>query len=178
MIDSKSSSAIAQFGTPMQIAFVPENFDDALQGWAALGVGPFFVRAVPVDEVRYRGQPADIQFEVAIGYWGEMQIELIRQTNDAASIYNAGPKGAGDAVHHIGILVDDIDRALERCVAAGLEVLQEVTTGTTRAVYVDLCMGTDILLELIQLGESGRAGFAMMREAARNWDGSDPVRAR
>jgi methylmalonyl-CoA/ethylmalonyl-CoA epimerase len=34
------------------------------------------------------------------------------------------------------------------------------------------------VMEYLQIGDAGRAGFAMMRDAHRGWDGNDPIRGR
>jgi len=87
----------------MQNAFVVTDLDAALDHWTrVMGVGPFFVfERVEFAEIWYRGQSAlDIDLSVAIGYWGDLQIELIRQRNDVPSIYTdfpgrqAGGRGA------------------------------------------------------------------------------------
>lgn len=82
------TSPIARIGEVMQLAFVPADFDAALAHWLKVGAGPFFaLDHVKLDEVRYRGQPAEIDFSMVLGYWGDLQIELIRQHNAAPSIY-------------------------------------------------------------------------------------------
>ncbi|NRD90237.1 hypothetical protein C8024_13350 [Sphingopyxis sp. BSNA05] len=40
-----------------------------------------------MENVKYRGEPSDIQFSMAIGYWGDVQVELIRPNNDAPSMF-------------------------------------------------------------------------------------------
>ena len=76
-------SAIAQLGDVMQLAFVPADFEAALDHWIKVGAGPFFAMDhVKLEDVRYRGAPADIDFSMVIGYWGDLQVELIRQHNE------------------------------------------------------------------------------------------------
>ena len=62
-----------------------EDYDAALEYWTTkMGAGPFFhTEGVQVENVKFRGEPSDIQFSMAIGYWGEIQVELIRPDNDA-----------------------------------------------------------------------------------------------
>ena len=85
-----SRASVANIGEIMQLAFVPADFDAALQHWIGLGAGPFFaLDHVRLEDVTYLGKPAEIDFSMVIGYWGDLQIELIRQHNDAPSIYKA-----------------------------------------------------------------------------------------
>ena len=78
----------------MQIAFVPEDFDAAITYWTeVMGVGPFFlIENIQLPDSRYLGEPNHCNFSIALAYWGDVQIELIRQENDAPSIYR-GAKG-------------------------------------------------------------------------------------
>lgn len=67
-------------GDIVQIAYLPSDFDAAVKYWTeTMGVGPFFVlQNVHLGEMKYLGEPTDAVFSIAIGYWGDIQIELIR----------------------------------------------------------------------------------------------------
>jgi hypothetical protein len=106
-------SSISAIGKPMQIAFVPEDFDAALRHWTeALGVGPFFVMEdIVLEDGRFLGEPSNCRFTIALAQWGDVQIELIRQDNDAPSIYRGDYRPAGGAMHHVCLLTDDIAAA-------------------------------------------------------------------
>jgi methylmalonyl-CoA/ethylmalonyl-CoA epimerase len=172
------SPLVAQLGEIMQLAFVPRDFDSALGFWTkTMGVGPFFLREhVALDDLRYRGEPTDPDFDVAIAYWGEIQVELIRQHNDAPSIYRGSPEAEREGLHHVCLVVDDLDHARAVCREAGAAVIQEGRLPGGAVIYVDPGDGSPTLVEIIQLPPAGVQGFAYMREQARNWDGADPVR--
>ena len=71
---------IAQLGGIMQLAYVPADPDAALAHWLKIGAGPFFaLDHVQLEDVRYRGRPAEIDFSMVLGYWGDLQVEIIRQ---------------------------------------------------------------------------------------------------
>jgi hypothetical protein len=72
---------IAALGDIMQLAFVPEDFDAAVAHWTqTMGVGPFFIiEGIHLDGMKYRGQPTEAVFDLALAYWGDLQIELIRR---------------------------------------------------------------------------------------------------
>lgn len=174
-----STPLIASLGTVMQIAYVPADFDAALAFWTrTMGVGPFFaLDHVKLEDVTYRGAPADIDFSMVIGYWGDIQIELIRQHNDAPSIYKAWRDEGREGVHHVCILIDDMDLAREVCAQAGAVVVQQgKVAGGGEVIYVDTGGGPGTMVEILKTGAGGREFFGMMREAARGWDGTDPVR--
>jgi methylmalonyl-CoA/ethylmalonyl-CoA epimerase len=174
-----SAALIASLGTVMQIAYVPADFDAALAFWTkTMGVGPFFaLDHVKLEDVTYRGAPADIDFSMVIGYWGDIQIELIRQHNDAPSIYKAWRDEGCEGVHHVCILVDDMDLARDVCAQAGAVVVQQgKVAGGGEVIYVDTGGGPGTMVEILKTGAGGREFFGMMRDAARGWDGTDPVR--
>jgi catechol 2,3-dioxygenase-like lactoylglutathione lyase family enzyme len=172
-------ATIADLGAVMQLAYVPADFDAAVDYWTkVMGAGPFFaLEHVKLEDVKYHGQPSDIDFSMALGYWGDLQIELIRQHNDAPSIYKAWRDQSQEGLHHVCILVDDMALARAVCAEAGAEVVQEAhVPGGGEVIYADAGGGPGTLVEILKPGPGSRAFFAMMREAARGWDGSDPLR--
>jgi catechol 2,3-dioxygenase-like lactoylglutathione lyase family enzyme len=172
-------SLIATLGTVMQMAYVPKDFDAALRHWTqTMGVGPFFsLEHISLPNCRYEGRPSDIDFSIAIAYWGDIQIELVRQHNDAPSIYKRWRDEGREGLHHVCIVVDDMAHARAVCAAAGARVAQEgEVAGGGEVIYVDAGGGPGGLIELIQLPRSTLDGFAAMREVCRHWDGRDPVR--
>lgn len=169
---------IKALGDIVQIAYLPEDFDATLKYWTeTIGVGPFFLlQNVQLGEMKYRGAPTDAIFSIAIGYWGDIQIELIRAENDAPSIY-CGEYAVRDRVHHVCIFVDSMVDARRACAEAGAEILVEGKVGDSgEVIYVDAGGGPGHVIELLQPMAGSEGLFAMMRDAARDWDGTDPLR--
>lgn len=168
---------LANLGPILQLAFVPSDFDAAIAYWTqTMGVGPFFLfENIALDDMRYRGTPTDARFTVAIAYWNDMQIELVRGDNDAPAHYN-GEYGVKDQLHHMLVFVDDFAEAMRRVEEVGGEVIVSGGFGGGEVAYVDPGAGPGGLIEIMRPGEGAGDLFAMIREAARTWDGSDPVR--
>jgi methylmalonyl-CoA/ethylmalonyl-CoA epimerase len=167
---------ISAIGPVMQIAFVPADFDAAIRHWTRMmGVGPFFlIENIALENMRYLGQPSDCVFTIALAYWGDMQIELIRQENDVPSIY-LGCEGG--AQHHTCVLTDDIEAARSITEAAGATILVEAKVGDDGAVlYVDTSGGSGSIVEILKPASGSDALFAMIKNASVGWDGNDPVR--
>lgn len=176
-----SMTTLATLGPVMQLSYCAADYDAALAHWLRLGAGPFFeIPHVKLDNVRFRGSPSDIDFSMALGYFGDIQIELIRQHNDAPSMYTEWRAAGHQGLQHMCVLIDDIADARARVAAAGGTVLQEgdLPGGGGAVIYVDTGGGPGTVMEYLQIGEAGRAGFAMMHAAHRGWDGSDPIRGR
>lgn len=170
--------SFASLGPIMQIAYVPEDFEGALRYWTeSVGAGPFFMLDhVKLDDVKYCGKASAPDFSMALGYWGDMQIELIQQHNDAPSIYKTWRDAGRDGVHHVCIVVDDMQAARAASARANAEIVQEGTIPGGGVIYVDPGKHAGMLVELVKLPAEALQGFAYMREQARNWDGRDPVR--
>lgn len=167
---------ISAIGPVMQIAFVPADFDAAIAHWTGtMGVGPFFlIENIALEGMRYLGKPSDCIFSIALAYWGEIQIELIRQENDAPSIYR---RCEGGGLHHICVLTDDIETARGIAEAAGASILVEAKVGEDGAVlYVDTGGGPGTIVEILQPASGSDALFAMIKEASIGWDGNDRLR--
>jgi methylmalonyl-CoA/ethylmalonyl-CoA epimerase len=171
--------SIKDIGPVMQIAFVPTDFDAALKHWTeVMGVGPFYlIQNIELGDMRYMGEPTDCKFSLALAYWGDMQIELIRPENDAPGIYRGQYGVSGDVLHHTCILTSDLVQARKTAEAAGAKVLVEGTVGDDGGViYVDTGGGAGSIVEILQPAAGSESMFAMIKAASVGWDGSDPVR--
>jgi methylmalonyl-CoA/ethylmalonyl-CoA epimerase len=167
---------ISTIGPVMQIAFVPADFGAAIRYWTeTMGVGPFFlIENIALEGMCYLGEPSDCVFTIALAYWGDMQVELIRQENDAPSIYRGCE---GGALHHTCVLTDDIEAARRIAKAAGATILVEAKVGDDSAVlYVDTGGGPGSIVEILQPASGSETLFAVIKDASVNWDGRNPVR--
>lgn len=173
---------IASLGTVFQIAFVPADFDAAVRFWTqTVGAGPFYLMEhIKADSCKYRGVPTSFDFSAAIGYWGDLQIELIQQHDATPSIYTSWLEAGQEGLHHVCMEVEDMDETRRVCAAAGATVMQEAQFGggSSELIYVDTHGGPGTMVEFWKSSEAGRAFFASVRNAARGWDGSRPLRRR
>ena len=168
----------ADLGPIMQLAYVPTDFGKAIEHWTGtMGAGPFFLlENVALNNLRVMGEPSAAVFSLALGYWGDMQIELIRPEDHEPSIYR-GKYAADGALHHVCLLVDDIAVARAVSTAHGARILVEGdVAGGGSVIYADPGGGPGSVIEMLQPAAGTEDLFAMFREAARGWDGSEPVR--
>jgi methylmalonyl-CoA/ethylmalonyl-CoA epimerase len=169
---------LAELGPIMQLAWLPSDFDAAIRHWTeTMGVGPFFLMEnIKLGNLRYRGQPTDAVFSLALSYWGGLQIELIRPENAAPSIYS-GEYAVHRGIHHVCLLVDDIAEAYEACADHGAEVVLEGDVGETgRVIYADPGTGPGHLIEVLEPQAGTLDVFKSIQQAAANWDGREPLR--
>ncbi len=169
----------ARFGPVMQLGFVVRDLDAAMNHWVdKVGIGPFFVlEHVQFAEAYYRGARADVDMSVALAQWGEVQVELIHQFNDAPSIYSSFPARAQGGLQHVGVMTNSVTDDLERLRGAGIEPVQWGSTANgIRFAYVATDHHPGGMIELIEHGPAIDGFFRMVREAAQDWDGTRAVR--
>lgn len=170
------------FGTPMQLGFVVPDLEAAVRHWTALGVGPFFLlEHIAFAECQYRGRPAQIDLSVAVGQWGAVQVELIRQHDTTPSIYTSFDGSRSGGLQHVGVMTDSVAGHLARLARRGIEPVQSGSTANgIRFAYVN----TDELagghpggmIELIEKGPAIDGFFRLVRESSIGWDGREPLR--
>ncbi len=168
------------FGTIRQNGYVVRDIDEALRHWTeVLGVGPFYYfEKAPIDAFEYRGEPSDIEVSIALGNSGPLQIELIQQRNDAPSMYRDFLAAGHEGLQHVATWTDDFDRDLERLLGLGYRIGHRGQSGgpTGRFVYFETEAHPGSVIELSEVsGPKGRF-FEHIAAAARDWDGSEPVR--
>jgi hypothetical protein len=177
MIDLVKTQTLADLGEIMQIAFVPQDFDGMIQHWLDKGAGPFFVlQNNQAEWTAAYGVEQDIVLDIALGNWGGMQIEIIRQKSGGLSIYSEWFDASKEGVHHTCVMVDDLAKARRLAQDKGFEVVHEGRHFGPEWIYIDTKGGDGTLLEILCM-PGGTAGLAeMTRAAAQGWDGSDPIR--
>ena len=169
-----TAQSIAKMGELMQIAFVPQDFDATIAHWVKMGAGPFFVlRGNQAEWHQAYGKECRPTLDIALGQWGEMQIEVIRQTSPEKTVYSDWFNAKKEGVHHTCIVVEDIDALKQQCEAEGMPIVIEGRSGANRWLYADTGGGQGTYLEAIQCDPGLND---MLKAAHRDWDGSDPIR--
>jgi Glyoxalase/Bleomycin resistance protein/Dioxygenase superfamily len=143
----------------------------------ATGAGPFFaIEHIVFDEVTYRGQPAVYDHSSAFGAWGEILVEL-------TVVHDAQPAGLrraltapGAGTGHVAWLVSSLREETERLRGLGLEPFHSGRTGPASAVWFDGGERFGHPVEVLEDREQLRRFYALVRAAARGWDGSEPLR--
>ena len=166
-------------GPVMQNAFVVPDLERAIGHWTqVMGVGPFFLfERIAFAEYLFRGravQPMDLT--IAIAYWGDLQIELIRQLDDSPSVYTEFQAAHGSGLHHMGVMSQALDAELAELARRGVRPVQQGSLPGMRFAYIATDHHPGGMIELIEASRGAQALFERMREAARSWDGRDPVR--
>jgi hypothetical protein len=110
-----------------------------------------------------------------------MQIELIQQHNDAPSAYTEFLAAGREGAQHAAVWFSDRD-AYTRCRAqllhSGLTLVHEDgARSPARFAYFETQMPGGLMVEIAEaLIPSVRAIFDSVAQAAKQWDGSNPIR--
>jgi len=144
---------------------------------ATLGAGPFFaIEHVPFDAVTFEGEPAAYDHSSAFGVWGPLLMEI-------TVVHDAQPAGLAEAfvapgggIGHVAWLAADLEAETARLTALGCEPFHTGRSGPVSAVWFH---GGPLLahpIEVLQRVDPILGFYAMLRESAQGWDGTDPLR--
>lgn len=167
------------FGPVRQLGYVVADLEKAMRHWTeSLGIGPFFhFPNVPMRRVEYLGKPSNVEASFALANDGDMQIELIQQLNDAPSLYRDKLAKFGEVLHHTSAWTTEMDKILPRIFAAGHKILQSGWIGNNRYIYFDTAGGyPSATMEIYDVSDGAERLNNKVREAARDWDGANPIR--
>ncbi|MGH7822918.1 MAG: VOC family protein, partial [Candidatus Binatia bacterium] len=162
------------------------DLERALRYWTGtLGVGPFFVmRDLVPERYRYRGNPSPPpRITLALGNSGDLQVELIQQHDDRPSAYRDFLAAGREGFQHVSAWTTRVeyDETMRRALAAGVAVAHEgaIPGSGIRFAYfaTDAALPGGLIYEIADVMEPET--FVIVRtiaDAAKGWDGRDPVR--
>lgn len=176
-----------ELGQIRQIAYIVEDLDSAMKTWQQQrGVQAFVVarNAQPLSNASYRGQAKHrVTIDVAFGYLGDLQIELIELKGDTPSMYKEALDRHQKDLQHYGVTVEDFDRSYEYALNNGFEsIVDSGVKGLARMSYVEAVdfqqtvfaeqdrefmytpEGHGIVLEIIEWNAMTRPYFERIRE--------------
>jgi Glyoxalase/Bleomycin resistance protein/Dioxygenase superfamily len=166
-------------GPIMHNGYVVRDIAAAMQHWIEVwGVGPwFYIEHLPLTDFQYNGQPSPVELSIALAHSGLLLVELIQQRNDAPSMYRDFLNAGHEGFQHVGYGTQRFEADLSRALGAGYQIGQSGRVGQ-RWPFVYLLpeapMGT--VVELLDMSLGGQRILARIAEAARTWDGKDPIR--
>ena len=170
-----------------QVCYATRDIEATARSLAALeGVGPFFVAEFSLHDLVYRGKRVEYgPIQVAFGYSGDLQYELIEPLQGDGGFFEELLDGRREAFHHTyQSTCEDYDAVIARYAANGESVAYCGVAGEdVRFAFIDATarLGHFIeLLETARMQDDGSAAilraYDRMREAAQGWDGDRPIR--
>lgn len=168
------------FGDIRQAGYVTRDLRRSLDFMVEkVGIGPWFVaERVAFKECAYRGQPTELELSIALANSGSLQIELIEQIGNTPSIYTEwlARFPEDEVLQHYSSWPTDYDAVCERAKALGHVAIQEGRTARGPFVYFEHAANPAFIYEVTEYTTARRRVFEQIAEAARDWDGADPVR--
>ena len=168
------------FGEINQAGYVVTDIEAAMDYWSrVLGVGPwFYMNRVPVSNFYYRGAPSPIEVSVALANSGPLQVELIQQRNDAPSMYRDFLLAGRTGLQHVAYWTNEFDVDVARQSTLGFNIAMSGEVGARgRYVYYDTEFHPGTVIEISEVNGAKGQAFRQIREASKDWDGAEPVRA-
>ncbi len=164
-------------GSIRQIGYVVTDLDRALAGFVELGVGPWFVMRGLPQRVLYRGEPCEITLSLALANSGDMQFEVIQQQDDTPSIFTEFLSSGREGFHQFAYWTEDFGATMQAVAESGWPVVWSGGEDIgTRFAYVEPPGCPAAIVEIMELTEATSGMATFVRDAAANWDGSDPIR--
>jgi hypothetical protein len=169
-----------KLGAPHHVAYIVDDIQETVSRLVdQLGAGPFFhIERVPLENVQSRDEPAEFVHNSAFGYCGDGAIELIQTIDlspERVAKQFAAPR---PRVHHLGYVVspEEVDAVRSSLDERGVpEYLRSEFGGAVTTVHdASSSLGHD--LEIHADNEGLRGFFGMVKTAAEDWDGSEPLR--
>jgi len=165
-------------GAICQNGYVVRDIHAAMAHWSStLSVGPFFFfEQAPLEKFCYKGEPSACRCSIALANSGDLQVELIQQLNDEPSMYRDFLASGNEGLQHLAFWTEDMDNDLEHMQKLGYRVGQSGQVGDDgRFVYYDTGGPAGTTIELSEISGAKGEFFDYVRQAALDWDGSDPV---
>lgn len=168
------------FGVIRQNGYVVRDIQGAMRHWTrVLGVGPFFhMPHVAVTSFEHRGVARTPDISIALANSGDLQIELIEQHDDTPTMYREFLAAGREGLQHVSSWVAEFHPTVEALVAAGHRVVQRgsMQNGMIHFAYFDTELHPGTVFEVSNLAGELAWIPEMVAQAAREWDGSDPIR--
>ena len=144
------------FGKVNQIGMVVRSCEDSARKWSRLGIRPWYRGNTPEEGVvLYRGNETRLSVDIALGYMGDVQVELIEVKGKEPNIYTEHLERHGEGIHHLGFFVYGINKKAAVLEAAGIRPLQSGVIpskggAVTTYAYYDTAGYCGTILELIE----------------------------
>jgi len=149
-------SVIKQMKLPKlgQIGYVVKDVDKTVSYYRdTLGIRPWMLLDERPEPCLEKGKEVHPLLKIALAYMGSIQVELI-QVVEGESVHLNHPAESPWRVHHLGFMVQDINKRLDACQKLGIGLLQR---GTIRDIgfmvdyaYLDTVEQAGVVIEFIQ----------------------------
>jgi hypothetical protein len=167
------------FGPMRQVGIVVRDIEAAMRHWIEVcGVGPwYYTDRLALTGFTYGGKRYDdIHVSIALANSGDVQIELIQQRCDTPSMYQEFLAAGREGMQHWSSWPENYDEIYRRALESGYTIGQEGQSARGPFVYFTNEGHPGTVIEMAEMTPTRRSIFDQVRQAAADWDGSDPIR--
>ncbi len=133
-----------------QVCLVVKDLKKSVSQMESLmNIGPFEFKETDRPDAILRGKKTHARAKRAYAQSGKMEMELI-EPGQGDNAFREFLHNKGEGVHHLGILVSDMEAELARFKEQGVTVLQSWESARTRIAYLDTEGLLGVILELRQ----------------------------
>ena len=163
----------------IQNAWIVTDVEETAKKWSdAMNIGPFYIAEytpAAFDTIEYRGKPGKLHMRTAIGYAGDVQIELVEPVGIYPCAYFDTIEAGSAGFHHLCYWTDDIDADLTHYEQQGFVVANQgqMAGGGPRFAYLDASESLGCMIELLERAEGTEKIFNAWKESAKNWRAGD-----
>lgn len=172
------------YGTISEICYVVRDLEKSVYTWAeTVGAGPFFEVEVVLQDVIYRGRPAQDTFKAVLGFSGSTVVEFVEPESKAGSVWRELLGKKDLALHHIypnmrPLTAAAYDDEVAKYEHAGLKMAwSSFAPPHGRNCMFDALDRIGCFIELLQIDEMGWTFMNAMHQAHLNRDQSRPFRS-
>jgi methylmalonyl-CoA/ethylmalonyl-CoA epimerase len=149
------------------VGVVVRNRDAALRRYEeVLGPLRFFTYDREIPSIGVRGERVTAGVHLAFCNLGNILFEVIEPLH-GKTIYQEFLDQHGEGLHHMAMVVPDLDAKLERLQALGLQVIMRSTPGARGFAYVEGAASSNVVLEYIQDGPETQKRLEQIWEMTR-----------
>jgi len=165
----------------VQVAYHVTDIRRAARDMAVrFGAGPFFLNeGIRLAWGEHRGEPTHFVHSSAYGQWGGVMVELVRQPDDQPSPYRDMYPAHEQGLHHVAIIVSDVEAAFAHFEQSGWPVITRCGlrhAGQVDFAFVDARLTLGHMIEIYPSSAPLRAFYDRVCAASEGWDGRDPLR--
>ena len=121
-----------------------------------------------------RDRPVSVTIDVALGYIDDLEIELIAPRSPVSPYHDTNGRLLV-GMHHVAWFTGDLQASILQASQRGLQPMFEAGNPVTRVAYLESSTVPGLRIEYIQYTADGLAGWQQRVEAARTWNGKDPI---
>ena len=163
----------------VQVAYFVSDAEKAAHAAAErFGTGPFFLlRGIELSEGEVAGRPQTFIHSSAYGQWGQLMMDFVQQDEEGPSPFRMMYKAGEEGLHHVAMMVDSLPETYAECERLHLPIAtRAVTLSGIEFSFIDIVKEMGHMIEIYEKSEELSDFYRMIREAAIDWNGRDPVR--